>query len=363
MRVFHLPIEEYENRYTADFRRWFSNAFGAAGVKEVLVLGKTLAKEITNGKVLDAVGTNYYKATQLERLMEYFQAGEIKPGDKVFIADVWFPGVEMIPYVAKLLHLEPIELHGIIHAGTYDAHDFTRQAGMEYFGQYSERAWLAVFDKVYVGSQFHVDLIRQYRDVPGLSEKLVLTGLPLPIPELLERGKYTGWRNKKDLVVFPHRFDKEKQPEKFYELAEKVCANCNAEFKVLSPRVLGEAELQEFNQFANKPGVRLSLVTGLTRNEYFQELAKAKVVFSAALQETFGYAVAEAVALGAYPVVPDRLSYKTMYSPEYQYTTMEEAVEKTLTFLGRPEPCPVGEVLRYDDAALRIVRMIARGVA
>lgn len=55
----------------------------------------------------------------------------------------------------------------------------------------------------------------------------------------------------------------------------------------------------------------------LPRDEYLEVLQRADVVVSAARNENFGIAVVEAVAAGAWPVVPDALAYPEVIPAEY----------------------------------------------
>jgi hypothetical protein len=48
-------------------------------------------------------------------------------------------------------------------------------------------------------------------------------------------------------------------------------------------------------------------------------LGKAKIVFSANLQETLGISCYEAALANAVPMVPDRLSYSEMYTAPFIY--------------------------------------------
>jgi hypothetical protein len=59
----------------------------------------------------------------------------------------------------------------------------------------------------------------------------------------------------------------------------------------------------------------------LTKAEYHELLSKAKIVFSANLQETLGISCYEGALAGALPLVPDRLSYSEMYTKEFMYNS------------------------------------------
>jgi hypothetical protein len=110
--------------------------------------------------------------------------------------------------------------------------------------------------------------------------------------EYLEHMMY-GYKNKnkRDLILFPHRIAPEKQLDIFKDLAKHLP---QYEFVVC----------QEQN---------------LTKQEYHDLLGEAKMIFSANLQETLGISWYEGAAVGAIPLVPDRLSYTEMALKEFKY--------------------------------------------
>jgi len=91
--------------------------------------------------------------------------------------------------------------------------------------------------------------------------------------------------------LFPHRIAPEKQVEIFRDLAIQLP---QYEFVVCQD-------------------------TQLDKHEYHKLLGRAKIVFSANLQETLGISCYEGALVDAIPVVPDRLSYKEMYYDTFKY--------------------------------------------
>jgi glycosyltransferase involved in cell wall biosynthesis len=123
----------------------------------------------------------------------------------------------------------------------------------------------------------------------GKLPNIVRTGWPMEyMPHLL-----SGFTNKpkKDLIVFPHRIAPEKQVDIFRDLAKHLP---QYEFVVCQDQEL-------------------------TKEQYHNLLAEAKIVFSASLQETLGIGCYEGALLNAIPVVPDRLSYSEMYHDGFKY--------------------------------------------
>jgi hypothetical protein len=120
--------------------------------------------------------------------------------------------------------------------------------------------------------------------------KLFVTGWPM---EYLNNILSTE-NHKEDIILFPHRLAPEKQLQIFKHLESKL-----PEYKFIV--------CQEHN---------------LTKKEYHNLLSKAKIVFSANLQETLGISCYEGALSGALPIVPDRLSYSEMYMSEFKYTSI-----------------------------------------
>ena len=64
------------------------------------------------------------------------------------------------------------------------------------------------------------------------------------------------------------------------------------------------------------------------RNEYLALLSRAHVVVSTARHEFFGLSVLEATAMGARPLVPDRLCYPELFPAEYRYDDLFPALQE-----------------------------------
>jgi len=94
--------------------------------------------------------------------------------------------------------------------------------------------------------------------------------------------------DKQDTVMWPHRYNADKQPE----IAENLC-----------------------NDF----DMVITQKMGLDKADYYATMGTSKLIFSCALHENLGISVMEAVLTGAIPVVPDRCSYAEMYLPEFKY--------------------------------------------
>ncbi|MBU0985513.1 MAG: DUF3524 domain-containing protein [candidate division Zixibacteria bacterium] len=110
-------------------------------------------------------------------------------------------------------------------------------------------------------------------------------------------------------ILWAARWDHDKNPELFFDVVMQL-AQENIDFRV---SVIGE-------QFSDVPPVfaqaRKSLGTRIDRwgyqtdrRDYEAALREADIVVSTANHEFFGIGVVEAIASGAYPLLPNRLAY------------------------------------------------------
>jgi len=292
--VYLVELEPVETRYTAQWQKYLPEQMTQHGLNVEVIQGPLDApRDTTPGAFLNFSGTNYWKSEQLKTISNLFADGKVKDGDYFLYTDAWNPTVLQLKYMAKLLNVD-IKIGGLWHAGAYDPNDFLgRLIGhKEEWVRHAELSMFHAFTHNIFATQFHVDLFLE--SFPELTDhkKIQIAGWPMEyMPEVLGATNTTEKRN---LVLFPHRIAPEKQVEIFKDLAK--------EFE-------GEAEFivcQEQN---------------LSKEQYHQLLAEAKVVFSANLQETLGISCYEGALMNASPFVPDRLSYTEMYPDRYKYNS------------------------------------------
>lgn len=300
--IYYIPIEPYKTRYTADWITQFETEFINHGIQFMTILGKSVSNRVSEGGVLDTCGTHVYKFSQLSKLMMLLNDGAIKDGDILFFADLWFPGLESLFYVRNMTGIN-FKVCGIFHAGTYDPADFTYRSGMRPWGKFLEANWFVGVDKVFVATEFHKNLLLKNSSecLPDEfdSDKIVVTGLPF-YGQLLH-DDYIA--EKEDIIVFPHRLDPEKHPEKFDRLVEELRGRG---LKFIAIKTIPQTK---------------------SREEYFKILGRSKVMVSFADQETFGYSTLESMALDNIVIVPNRLSYVETVPERSRYNSEEVVVE------------------------------------
>jgi hypothetical protein len=299
--IYIVDLEPIESRYTSEWKTHVPAIIKKAIIEQNLdtklfVISGTnnIPNATTPGAFINFGGTNMYKSSQAMAIAEMFTLGKIKEGDKFLYTDAWNPTILQVKYMSQLLQI-PVEIHGMWHAGSYDPNDFLgRLMSNEKWVKSTEDALAYAIDVNYFATSYHWNIFPHVAP-----EQTQIVGWPM---EYLKESIYAG--EKDDIILFPHRISVEKQPELFRELA-----NRNPQYKWIM--------CQEEN---------------LTKAEYHELLSKAKIVFSANLQETLGISCYEGALAGALPLVPDRLSYSEMYTDSFMYpdnATIEE-IEDTI---------------------------------
>lgn len=298
--IFVVPIEPIDTRYT---RQWYDHIpklLDAQGVDVTVIEGDDVPAAPTPGAFLDFGATNIYKSSQLMIIAQMFREGKVQDGDRFLFTDAWNPTVIQLRYMAELLG-KKIEIHGMWHAGSYDPQDFLgRLIGDKPWVRNAESSMFYCYDHNWFATRFHANMfLKELFDVrvlfgedeldewntatyPGNPE-IGITGWPMEYMEgMLAPFRTVKKRNK---IIFPHRIAPEKQVEIFRDLANSM---------------------PEYEWFVAQD-------QRLTKDEYHTHLAESRIVFSANLQETLGISMYEGALVGAYPLVPDRLSYSEMW--------------------------------------------------
>jgi len=300
MTIYIVDVESVSTRYTGEWKQHLPAQLRQATMEDIVVIsGGETPQATTPGAFLNFGGTNVYKSKQLEQIGELFCKGEINNGDYFLYTDAWNPTVIQLRYMAELLGVD-IKIGGLWHAGSYDKNDFLgRLIGNKPWVRYAEQSMFHCYDHNFFATDFHIDMyltafvVRSMKDCVGAelvkSGKIVRTGWPM---EYLQENlsKFAG-QPKENLILFPHRIAPEKQVEIFRDLAKEMP---EYEFVVCQD-------------------------TELSKDEYHSLLGRAKLVFSANLQETLGISWYEGACVGAIPMVPDRLSYSEMGSDVFKY--------------------------------------------
>ena len=298
MTVFLVDLEAVETRYTGQWKTHVPALLRKEGHDVHIIEGPTdIPSATTPGAFLNFGGTNIYKARQVEQMGRLFCDGRVNSGDHFLFTDAWHPGIINLKYMSELLGV-PVKIHALWHAGSYDPQDFLgRLIGNAPWVRHCEMAFFEAIDHNYFATDFHINmllknLLNEHSSEIALlryDDKIVRTGWPMEyMLEILAPYKDLA---KRDLILFPHRIAPEKQVEIFRDLAQTLP---QYEWIVCQDQQL-------------------------TKDQYHKLLGESKIVFSANLQETLGISCYEGCLVDAVPMVPDRLSYKEMYSDAFRY--------------------------------------------
>jgi glycosyltransferase involved in cell wall biosynthesis len=299
MIVVNVPIEELESRYSAQWANWFHVELCKKGYTTIPIHPSTLRSEIKDGAFLDVVGTHYAKASQIQRICQLIDDGTIPRNERVvfLFQDGWFP-VEQLAYIRDGLKCHDWRFVGLFHDGNWDVWDFVTRSNMYVWGEELENAWFKIYDRVVVASEYHERVLLETRIIPNHKIEVIPWKVEVP-KELLEYPS-----KKENIVVFPHRLTEDKQPELFRKLIHDE--------KILPKDWIAVRTRDE----------------KLDKRSYYQLLAKSKVVVSTALLEMFGISMIEAVMLGCYPIVPDRLAYREIFRDPFRYRGYSDLCDK-----------------------------------
>lgn len=341
-KLFYMGLESYEARYTLQLQDWNERVFKRRHVDYEIVSGLELdnSKAIVTGSVLDAHGRTYYSLSQTMSLIQKMKNGEITSDDVIFYEDMFTPGLECLPYI---MQQSPKEFRPKVYvrflAQTTDPDDFLIREGMfNWMRKYEEMVDQFV-DGIMVASEEFVAHLR----TAGIKSPIYVTGLPFGKEEVQERVPYTKpLKDRTHRVGFAARWDDEKQPDFYMDLAEKYYQfDPTLEFAIFC----GHAELKSNRkeyvhraldlQAGNKANFKI--YTGLKKNDYYNLLADSKVLFNCALQDWVSNTVSEADTLGALTLYPAYRSFPEVFANNcnHMYTpwSLQDAYEKLQSML------------------------------
>jgi glycosyltransferase involved in cell wall biosynthesis len=189
-----------------------------------------------------------------------------------------------------------------MHCGSYSRFDLLHRSGMNDWASDVERGWLRRVDKIMVFSEHHKRQLIEHRSVPEFKIRVV------PFPAALGDLEYHRSEHKSIRVVWPHR----PGPDKASEEGRRLLS------------MLEESGLvfRTWERCKAKP-------------EYYHALGRAEYVVCWPPSETFGIAAMEGGYLGAMPIVPNRLSYKELYSHRF------DTVDSAFKYITTRKPIPI----------------------
>ena len=165
---------------------------------------------------------------------------------------------------------------------------------------------------------------RQHHHLEAVEEKAMV----LPVGCDIE-GIATGPKDDPPLVLWNHRWDPDKDPASFIRIMQRV-ADEGVAFEIALTGERFVDQRPEHDESISALNDRIVVDDHLERDPYLRVLGRSAIVVSTALQEFFGVSVVEAMAAGAFPILPHRLVYPERVPEEMAarslYRSEDEAV-------------------------------------
>jgi glycosyltransferase involved in cell wall biosynthesis len=154
--------------------------------------------------------------------------------------------------------------------------------------------------------------------------------MPVSADEI--RSKVPNWKEKlqepkKKVVMFSSRLDKEKNPFFMLEVAKKFLSeDITFEWHVTtsgkSLRSMLPGVINAFREYAAKEP-RFKLLEGLTKEEYYEELASNAIIFNSSLQDWVSFTIVEGTAFGIDVVYPNFRGFPEQVPADRMYTPFD----------------------------------------
>lgn len=258
----------------------------------------------------------------------------------------------------------PVALYFHENQLTYPLTDWANAVDDRHYALAQFSSCLAA-DVVLFNSQFHQDSFLSGLEVfmsrfPKPQEKVGIEEIArksqvlqvgLELSEFLESAQKKV--NSTPVILWNHRWEHDKNPQAFFEALYRLAAEGLA-FDLI---VCGEQYASEPEVFA-KAKERLAdriLHWGYaeSRAEYLSLMQRADILPVTSAQEFFGISVAEAIAAGCVPLLPNRLVYPELWGSDFLYETDDNLLSRLRTLLAdwpkRPDTSALQECARSFD--------------
>ena len=373
-KLFYMGLESYEARYTLQLQDWNEREFKKHGIDYEIIKGEELdnSKAIVTGSVLDAHGRSYYSLSQTMNLVQKMKNGEITSDDVIFYEDMFTPGLECLPYI---MDQSPPEYRPKVFlrflAQTTDPDDFLIREGMFDWMRRYEQMVDEFVTGIIVASEEFVAHLR----TAGFKKPIYVTGLPFGKEEVQERvPNPKPLLERSNRVGFAARWDDEKQPHFYMDLAEEYYKiDPTVEFAIFC----GHPELKSSDQeyvdraLALQEGntANFKIYTGLKKDEYYNLLADSRVLFNCALQDWVSNTVSEADSFGTLTLYPAYRSFPEVFANNgrhlYVPWSMEDCVSKLSNMFddintGNLSEYSIGKISDYQNGTIeRTLKVLA----
>jgi hypothetical protein len=361
-----MGLEPYKARYTLQLQDWNEAVFKRRGINYELVTGETLSNDqaIVTGQVLDAHGRTYFGMSQLMTLVARMKAGEVTNEDVVYFEDMFQPGIESLPYILDQI---PSNMRPRIFvrclAQSIDPDDFVHVWGMSKWMGLYEKMVDSFVDGVLASNE---EMVMHMKIAGWEAPVYNISGLAFGRDEVRARvaGPLKSFDSRAMRVGFAARWDQEKQPDLFMDLAERVKAkNPLIEFAVFSGSQLksNNDSYMARTRDLQARGI-LTIYEDLEKNDYYNLLNDTRVLFNCALQDWVSNTVSEADTLGCNVLYPAYRSFPETFANDhtrlYVPWSLDDAEAKLDKLLYEPSP-NMGQISEWTNGTIdRIVDIL-----
>ena len=331
-KLYYMGLESYEARYTLQLTEWNRRVFDRRGLDVVYVPGTTIdnSQAISVGQVLDAHGRSYFSMSQMMNLVQLMKNGEVTNEDVIYFEDMFQPGIESLPYI---LNQVPADQRPRVYvrclAQSIDPDDFVHVWGMaKWMGLYEQMVNEFV-DGVLATNE---EMVAHMRIAGWRAPIYNISGLAFSKEEVLERigGKENikPFDQRKMRVGFAARWDQEKQPGFYMDLAEEYQhVYPDVTFAIFSGGPLRSNNPDYVTRARQMMADgKLEIHENLSKNQYYELVNDTRVLFNCALQDWVSNTVSEADTLGCNVLYPAYRSFPETFAndPDRLYIPWSE---------------------------------------
>lgn len=265
---------------------------------------------------------------------------QVEDGDVVYFSDAWCPAIPMLKFHLYCSDIHNVKLCGLFHSSVETPGDFLFEGGK--WVRQLEANLLEMLDEVYVATTYGVQTVTNN----FLVGKANVFATSLPVIDPASTGHSIDlipFDNRPYRVVFNHRWAADKRPQDYVWLAQRIRSAYEdhgfddpPEFVVLHPFDMPVKDKDKEN---------INFILCDNKQKYWKELSKARVVFSSATLETFGYSVIDGIVMDTNVLVPDRACYPHMYAQSSIYHSRVEAEDMLVKMLKAPVKSVLNKIL------------------
>lgn len=359
-KIWYMCLESYQSRYTCQLIDWNTAVFKRRGVDYEIVYGDDLTgDQIVTGSVLDAHGRSYYSLTQISKLVKLMKEGKVTSDDVIFFEDGFTPGMESLFYIIDQV---PAEYRPRIFvrflAQSMDPDDFVNREGMFDWMRPYEQMLDSRVDGILLANEEFVAHLR----IAGFKAPIYVTGLPYNKDEVLSRIPVTKPITERTRrVCFGSRWDSEKQPDFYMDLAEKYFKiDPTVEFAVFSGHPTLKSNNRKFvdraTMLQNSSSANFKVYTGLKKNEYYALAADSWVNFNSALQDWQSNQPGELGTLGTLMLYPAYRSFPETFANNdnflYVPWSHNSAISKLKKLFDNPDAYSMKPLVEWVNGAI-----------